>query len=261
MSSRAAARSLDLPPVAILCGGLGTRLRSAVADRPKALALVAGRPFLAWLLDMLDLHGFNRVVLCTGYGADQIEAEFGASYRGLHLLYSREPAPLGTGGAVRHALPLLGSESVAVVNGDSYCQVNLKRFWQEHVAGGADASMVLTHVDDSSRFGSVELAESGFITGFREKATQIGPAWINAGIYIVGAKLLQAIPAGAACSLERDIFPTWIERGLRGVKSSGRFIDIGTPASYAAAGQFFLSLAGPAFAQSTPHIVPIGDTV
>lgn len=231
--------SAGMPCAAILCGGLGTRLRPAVADRPKALANVAGRPFLAWLLDQLDRHGFSRVVLCTGHGAHQIEAEFGSRYKGLSVEYSIEPAPLGTGGAIRNALPLLGSELTLIANGDSYLDANLEEFCREHAEAKAAASMLLTRVSDAGRFGSVDLDARGLVTGFREKAASAGPAWINAGIYLIRSELLDAIPPNTACSLERDVFPAWIKRGLRGATTCGRFIDIGTPESYAAAADFF----------------------
>lgn len=234
---------MGMPDVAILCGGLGTRLRSAVADRPKALAEVAGRPFLAWLLDLLDARGFQRVVLCTGYQAEQIEAEFGATYKRLHLQYSPEPSLVGTGGAVRHALPLLRSSSVLVVNGDSYCHADLANFWRGHVTAHAVASMVLTQVSDSSRFGSVQLDGTGNVAAFHEKSASAGPGWINAGIYLVGRAQLQEIPSDRVCSLEREIFPAWIKLGLRGVKSDGPFIDIGTPESYASANLLFQEMA------------------
>jgi NDP-sugar pyrophosphorylase family protein len=239
-----------MPDVAVLCGGLGTRLRSAVADRPKALAEVAGRPFLAWLLDLLDRHGFQRVVLCTGYQAEQIEAEFGASYKRLQLQYSREPSLVGTGGALRHALPLFRSSSVLVVNGDSYCHADLASFWHGHLDAHAATSMVLTHVQDSSRFGSIQLNDEGNVAVFQEKAASAGPGWINAGIYLASRALLQAIPTKTVCSLEREIFPLWIKLGLRGVKSDGPFIDIGTPESYVSANHLFHELAATQF-QST----------
>jgi D-glycero-alpha-D-manno-heptose 1-phosphate guanylyltransferase len=227
------------PDVAILCGGAGTRLRAAVADRPKALAEVAGRPFLAWLLDLLDAQGFGRVVLCTGYRAEQIEAEFGASYKGLQLRYSPEPTSLGTGGALRFALPLLASETILGVNGDSYCQSDLGQFWRDHAESGAAASMLLSRVADSSRFGSVQVTGQGLVAGFQEKAAAAGPGWINAGIYLVRRALLEAIPSGVPCSLEREIFPAWVKTGLRGVKATGDFVDIGTPDSYRAANELF----------------------
>src|SRR5262249_48858923 len=118
--------------VAILAGGLGTRLRSVVSDRPKVLAPVAGRPFLAWWLDTLDPQGFGDVILCTGYRAEQVEATFGESFRNLSLRYSVEDMPLGTGGAVHKALPFVRSHELLVLNGDSFCHQDLRPFLRQH---------------------------------------------------------------------------------------------------------------------------------
>jgi len=247
-----------MPDVAILCGGLGTRLRATVADRPKALATVAGRPFLAWVLDLLDLHGFSRVVLCTGYRGEQIEEAFGASHGGLHLRYSREPSLVGTGGALRHALPLLESENILVMNGDSYCHADLRRFWRDHVASRTAATMLLSRVADASRFGAVKLTSDGLVAAFKEKTVGAGPGLINAGIYLVRRAWLQGIPPGVACSLEREVFPKWIKTGLRGVPSDGPFVDIGTPESYAAADEMFRGLAGSLLATPATQTAAIG---
>ena len=110
---------------AVLAGGLGTRLRPTVADRPKVLAPVGGRPDLAYLLDQLDAVGIGEVVLLTGYRAEQVRAAFGESYSGIRLRDSAEPVPLGTGGAARRALPLLSAPTILLLNGDSYCAVDL----------------------------------------------------------------------------------------------------------------------------------------
>src|SRR5687767_8460671 len=110
---------------AVLAGGLGSRLRPAVADRPKVLADVAGRPFLAYMLEQLAAAGMSRAVLLTGYRGDQVEAAFGPSFAGLRLAYSREPEPLDTAGALRYALPLLDRRTVLVLNGDSFCRLDL----------------------------------------------------------------------------------------------------------------------------------------
>src|SRR5262245_29284658 len=110
---------IDIPAL-ILVGGLGARLRSALTDRPKALAPVDGRPFLAFLLGQLPAAGIRRVVLCTGYRAHQVEETFGSRYGDLALTYSREETPLGTGGALRLAVPRMDAERFLVLNGDSY---------------------------------------------------------------------------------------------------------------------------------------------
>src|SRR5262245_9203051 len=129
--------------VAILAGGLGTRLRTVVPDRPKVLAEAAGRPFLAWWLDALEAQGFRDIVLCTGFRAEQISQTFGSTHGRLHLRYSVEAQPLGTGGALRQALPLFASDPILVLNGDSFCEVNLRRFVHYHFRSGARTTLVL----------------------------------------------------------------------------------------------------------------------
>jgi len=226
---------------AILVGGMGTRLRSAVSDRPKPLAEIHGRPFLAYLLDQLAVAGVRDVVMCSGYRANQVEAAFGNQYRSLILRYSRETEPLGTAGALRKALPFLTSDTVLVLNGDSMCECDLQGFWGSHVTHQGRISLVLTWIDDISRYGQVRMDDKGCITQFLEKdATRTGPGWINAGIYLLPRRVIAEIPEGKAASLERDIFPSWTGDGLSGYQSTGRFIDIGTPESYQAASQFFV---------------------
>ena len=128
----------------ILAGGFGTRLRSVVSDRPKVLAEVGGRPFLEYLLDQLVAEDVKSVVLCTGYLGEQVQRRLGTHYRTLALQYSREPQPLGTGGALRLALPMLDTDPVLVMNGDSYCDTRLDAFANWH-AGRRRAG------DDSAR--------------------------------------------------------------------------------------------------------------
>jgi NDP-sugar pyrophosphorylase family protein len=225
--------------VAILAGGLGTRLRSLVPDRPKVLAEVGGRPFLHWWLDALDRQGCSDIVLCAGYKADQLGDTLGHFHRRLTLWYSTEQQPLGTGGALRHALDFFQSDPILVLNGDSYCEVDLGAFLAAHQACGADASLVLNHVEDSSRFGRVEAQPDGRIEAFREKSAGAGPGWINAGIYLIRRELLAALPDSDNRSLECDLLPRWVLGHVHGYPSTGRFIDIGTPESLAQANRFF----------------------
>ena len=234
-----AAQGLAGVTAAILVGGLGIRLRPVVADRPKVLVEIRGRPFLAYLLDQLAGTGVRYVVLCTGYLGEQVEAEFGDAYGSLCLVYSQESSPLGTAGALRLALPLFKSDPVLVMNGDSFCQANLRGFWAWHCARGAEATLLLTEVPDTKRYGRVDVDADGLVLRFDEKNDKGGPGWINAGIYLLNHRLLPTTPANGAVSLERDMFPAWIGRGLYGYRSEGRFLDIGTPEAYAVAEQFF----------------------
>jgi len=224
---------------AILVGGLGTRLRPVVAEVPKVLAEVRGRPFLAYLLDQLAAAGVRYVVLCTGYLREQVQATFGDSYSSLRLAYSREPSPLGTAGALRLALPLFKSDPVLVMNGDSFCKADLRDFWAWHQARGANATVLLTKVSDTSRYGRVHVNTDGLVLSFDEKNNKGGSGWINAGIYLLSYRLLLTIPRNGAVSLEREVFPAWICRELYSYRSEGRFLDIGTPEAYALAEQFF----------------------
>lgn len=228
----------DLTAV-VLAGGLGTRLRASVSDRPKVLAEVLGRPFLAFLLDQLVDAGLRRIVLCTGYMGELVEQAFGERYRDAELVYSREEAPLGTGGALRLALPKLGSDPALVLNGDSYCDVDLVALRRWQVEKNAHSALTLTEVPDTSRYGRVDLDAEQALTRFQEKGDVRGSGFINAGVYLLSERVLESIPAEGPVSLEREVLPNWIGEGLYGFPTQGRFLDIGTPQSYTAAARFF----------------------
>jgi len=224
----------------ILAGGLGTRLRAVVPDRPKVLAPVAGRPFLTFLLDQLAEAGIGRLILCTGYLGEQIRGRLGPTYRELRIQYSQEAAPLGTGGALRQAQRLIDAGTALVMNGDSFCEVDLAEFRAWHQERHAAASMLVRWVPDARRFGRVRVDEAGLIRGFEEKGGPEGGGWINAGIYWLSLDLIRTIPSGVAISLEREVLPVWVEAGLvHGCPGEGAFLDIGTPEAYREAESFF----------------------
>jgi NDP-sugar pyrophosphorylase family protein len=222
---------------AILAGGLGTRLRPVVADRPKVLAPVGGRPYLTYVLDQLAAAHVRNVVLLTGHGAGQVRDALGDSYGPLRLVHSAEPRPLGTAGALRRALPYIWSPIVLLLNGDSYCDADLCAFRGFHRGG---ASLVLARVPDVARFGQVQPGPDGFVVGFEEKGAAGGPGLINAGVYLLDRRLIEEIPPLRTASLEHDLLPAWVAaRRARGFPHAGRFLDIGTPQSYAEAEDFF----------------------
>jgi len=241
MSGGAAISELMSLPAVILCGGLGTRLRSVIADCPKSLAKVAGRPFLSWLLDQLQSCGTEEAVLATGYKAERIRDMYGEQYGAIRLRYSCESAPLGTAGALLLATKQLpGAQLFLVMNGDSYCHMDLHALVRDHLRSGIQNSMVVTAVDDTRRFGSVQVDEDDLIRGFREKSAtnQVnGAGLINAGVYIIARTLVESIPIGRSVSLENEIFPSCLDGRLRMWKAIGPFIDIGTPESFAQAGK------------------------
>lgn len=222
--------------VAILAGGLGTRLKSKLKRKQKVLIEVGKHPFLEYLLHQLDQAHFKKIVLCTGYLHNQVEKAFRERYKNLHLYYSTEKKPLGTAGSLRNALPLIDSETILVMNGDSFCDVNFEKFWRFHVNKTSKATIVLSTVADTSRFGTIKLKKDDSIIEFQEKKG--GTGLVNAGIYLIDKRLIAKIPKNKKLSLEKNIFPTWIGKGFYGYKNNKTFIDIGTPESYAKAQQF-----------------------
>jgi len=224
----------------ILAGGLGMRLRSVIKDQPKVLASVHGRPFIFYLLDQLAGIGLKNVIICTGYLGDKIQDLLGNSYNVMRLSYSQEVSPLGTAGALRKAVNFFKSNLALVMNGDSYCDADLQAFLDWHQSHTSSATLLLTYLNDASRYGMVEVNEPGSVVNFIEKNNKNSSGWINAGIYLLKRDMIFDISDNMnAVSLERDIFPNWIGKGLYGHKTQCRFLDIGVPAAYAVAEDFF----------------------
>ncbi len=225
--------------VAILAGGLGTRLASILPEQQKVISKVREHPFLEYILNQMDEAGFKNIIICTGYLGDQVQKIFGNQYRGLTLSYSRELSPLGTAGAIRLALPFLNSENILITNGDSFYDTNLNKFWQFHLEKKATGTIILKEVSDTSRYGKVEVDKKDKIIKFQEKNKTGGIGFINGGLYLFKRAKLLEIPGKKIISFEKDIFPNWIGKDLYGFKGQGNFIDIGTPKSYKEAQKFF----------------------
>lgn len=225
--------------VVILAGGLGTRLRQVIADRPKVLAVVGGRPFIYYLLDQINDAGIRKVILCTGYLGEMVREELGDGYRQLDLSYSQEETPKGTAGSLRLALPLIPTETVLVMNGDSFCRIDLQEFWNFHQKNGSRATIALTYVKDTCRYGKVDFDEAGKIKKFVEKAETLGAGWVSAGIYLISKARIATIPTDKPVSIEKETFPSWVKSGLYAWCSHADFIDIGTPESYSQADAYF----------------------
>jgi D-glycero-alpha-D-manno-heptose 1-phosphate guanylyltransferase len=221
--------STDAVRAFVLCGGLGTRLRQVLADRPKSMALISGKPFLQLLIQRLKSQGIGEVILGTGYMAEKIERYFGSGNDlAIRIRYSKEREPLGTGGALKLAEPLI-SDPVLVLNGDSYVEWSLVPMAELFAAKDADAVIVLQAVDDVSRYGSVVLDRGGRIAEFVEKGARGGPGLINAGVYLLRKQIVRDLPTGTPISLEKEVFPRLLDRGVYGLVCTGPFIDIGIP--------------------------------
>jgi D-glycero-alpha-D-manno-heptose 1-phosphate guanylyltransferase len=238
----------------LLVGGLGTRLRTVVSSAPKVLARVGNRPFLELLIRQLRYQGAHRLVLCTGYLAEQIEEEFGDGREfGVTIQYSRESQPMGTAGAVKRAKPFLESGGdFLVLNGDSFVEADFERLVGFHREHRALASLAALAVPDASRYGTVQVGSAGRVTGFAEKGKS-GPGLVNAGVYVFREEILEHIPEGPA-SLEKDVFPRLLDRGVYAREQQGMFVDIGTPEDYARAQAICEQLRHAALGERKPPV-------
>ncbi len=196
---------------------------------------IHSRPFLWYLLHHLRSQGVTDVVLATGHLGNMVADYAGDGVRWkLRVRSIREPEPLGTGGAVRLAADTMGlGDPLLIINGDTVFDGSIAQLLAFHDAKPhAQGSLALVRVPDPRRYGRVDLdPAAGTIREFVEKeAGWAGRAWINAGMYVLGPELVAGIDAGRTVSLERDILPAWVGRGLYGCPfPRARFLDFGTP--------------------------------
>ncbi|MDR0437282.1 MAG: nucleotidyltransferase family protein [Bacteroidales bacterium] len=224
----------SITEAAILVGGLGTRLKSVVSDLPKPMADVAGRPFLAYVLDYCKDQNIQRVVLCAGYKHEVISDYFGQSYNGMELLYSIEDEPLGTGGALLKGLNLLSSPVIAFLNGDSICKVNILEMADFYNKNHADIVLAVKKMHNFDRYGSVVL-EQNRITKFEEKKP-LDEGFINVGVMLINSEIVKKLAPTQKFSFEKDILENYTNSlNLLAFESQDYFIDIGIPEDYALA--------------------------
>lgn len=213
----------------ILAGGLGTRLRSVVSDRPKPMANIAGKPFLDYLVRRLLAFEFHDIVLCVSYMKESIIHYFTENYP-KYVRFAIEGEPLGTAGALRNAEGLF-DKRILLMNGDTFSRIDYRDMLRFHNSNKADLTMALAE-GRSNRFGKVRL-EGSKIVGFVEKSEQ-ETGYVNAGVYILERELINEIPKGKAYSIEKEFIPSLLGRAfLIGYRFDGQFIDIGEPESYA----------------------------
>jgi len=215
--------------VVILCGGLGTRLKTLMPHRPKALAEIQGKPFLDIILEKLKREGFHDVILSIGYLGDQIRTHLQKKGDN-RVVFSEEERPLGTGGALKRALSFVTTNTVLVLNGDTLFTFHLRDLLDFHRAKGAIFSMALTKQIREDG-GGVHLDTHGTISSFSEKSK---PApFINAGVYAVEKKIMNFMPSAETFSLEHDFFPSLVrQERCFGFPTKSEIIDIGTPERY-----------------------------
>lgn len=220
----------------VLAGGLGTRLRSVVADVPKPMAPIDGEPFLKHQLDYWIAGGIERFILSVGYRREAIIDYFGHAYRGAEIDYAIEEEPLGTGGGVLLALERLDrDEPFLLLNGDTFFDVDAATLLSFHRSRQADLTFSLFRATEADRFGGVETDADGRVIAFRSGKVAIGQL-ANGGVYMIepGAIRRRFRASGEKISFEDDILPALFADSGRffGLECSGRFVDIGVPADY-----------------------------
>lgn len=212
----------------LLAGGLGTRLATRLNGVPKPMAPVAGRPFLEILLHRLKGAGCARVLLSVGHLHAVIQNHFGTSFYGMRLDYVIEPAPLGTGGAIRTALTKATEDTVLVLNGDTFLQMDYTDMLEFHADEAASLTIAVTQQADIARYGGVVLAGKR-IVGFQEKG-RTGPGWINAGVYALQRDLQWPKTLAEKFSFETDFLVPELGRlAPAAYRVNGSFLDIGVP--------------------------------
>ena len=216
----------------ILAGGEGKRLRPVINDVPKPMAPINEKPFLEYLILQLRKQNIKDIIFSIGYKGYIIKSYFqdGDNWD-INIEYSEEDKPLGTGGALRNAGELIDDEQFIVMNGDSFFDIEFKQLISFHEDKQAVATIGLAYVETIERYGHVEIGNDGEITKFAEKGNSVSAGHVNGGIYILNSELINKIPLGQV-SLETEVLPNLINRGLFGMKFKSFFIDIGKPEEY-----------------------------
>jgi D-glycero-alpha-D-manno-heptose 1-phosphate guanylyltransferase len=216
----------------ILAGGLGTRLRSEIAELPKCLAPVNDKAFIDTLIEQLKKQGISKFIFSLGYKSELVIEHLNTNFPGLVKSYIVEEEPLGTGGAIKKAIEEVTEENVLIINGDTYFDIDIKALLDLHVSKKAVCTIALKEMGNSERYGTVELDEENRIIAFKEKQLN-EKGFINGGTYIltVAAFLQKDLPA--KFSFEKEYLEAAIaEQHLFGKPFNAYFIDIGIPSAY-----------------------------
>jgi D-glycero-alpha-D-manno-heptose 1-phosphate guanylyltransferase len=229
----------------ILAGGLGTRLKSVVADKPKALSPVAGKPFLHFIIQYLQNQGITSFIFSLGYLSNQVLIFLQEAYPNLNYQYTIEEIPLGTGGGIKKAIELATEPNVLIVNADTYFDVALQQLFQLHAVANAHCTIALKHMTSFDRYGTVELNQNNRIISFKEK--KYTPSGLINGGYVLLNKsyfLEKSAVLPTVFSFEKDFLEVLLPKmTVQGFISEGFFIDIGIPEDYEKAQLDFMNFA------------------
>lgn len=221
-----------MPPIAVIAGGLATRMRPLTEKVPKSMLTVAGEPFIAHQLRLFRREGISHVVLCVGHHGEMLE-EFVGDGRdfGLHVEFSRDGEKLlGTGGAICNALPRLGKRFL-VIYGDSYLDIPFAPVVRHFESAGLPALMTVLHNEGKWDTSNVEFAHGRIIAYSKQPTSQM--KHIDYGLSMLGAEVFDGHPQGAAFDLGA-LYRDLVERGLMaGFEVTERFYEIGSPTGLA----------------------------
>ncbi len=218
----------------ILVGGQGTRLRPLTSTIPKPVVALVDRPFISFMLEWLREHGVDDVIMSCGFLATSVREVLGdGAEQGIRLRFVEEPSPRGTAGALKLAEPML-DERFLMLNGDVLTDIDLTAQIAQHEATGASATLALVPVADPTAYGLVILEEDRSVKDFVEKPSsdRVRSNLISAGAYVLQREILALVPPERNVSIEREVWPLLIGKGLYGFPSESYWLDIGTPARY-----------------------------
>jgi NDP-sugar pyrophosphorylase family protein len=219
----------------VLVGGPGTRLRPYTLELAKALLPVKGKPMVLHVLDLLKSHGVMDIILAIGYKGEQIKEYFGdGSKFGLNVTYIEERTPLGTAGPLQLAKKYL-KETFFIVWGDILSRVDLSDFMYAHKNNEGLATVALTSVEDTSRYGVVELKGSKIMRFVEKPKKEDAPSnFVNAGMAIMEPDVIKDyVPKKGKAMVEYDVYPKLVADGkLYGYTFSGQWFDTGTHEAY-----------------------------
>jgi D-glycero-alpha-D-manno-heptose 1-phosphate guanylyltransferase len=222
----------------ILAGGLGTRLQSVVADKPKVMATVGSHPFLYYVFSYLQQQGIRKIILAVSHQREQV-IEFADTWRDrFEIEYSIEEEPLGTGGAIRQAVMNCDDEQVLILNGDTFFPIDLQDFSAKHLMDeSVDMSIALKPMQNFERYGVVHVDEANNISSFSEKEPR-AEGNINGGIYALKTACLKEFIFPPKFSFEKDFMETHVNvLYFKAYAYNDYFIDIGIPEDYSIANE------------------------
>lgn len=210
----------------ILCGGLGTRLKSVIKDIPKPMAPINDKPFLEFIFEYLKKQGVKEIILAVSYKYEVIQEYFKDEFLGIKIKYSIEKEPLGTGGAIKEALKFIKNE-VYVLNGDTFFDIDLSKL----KLNGSKICLALKQMNDFDRYGTVNVNEQGFVISFEEKIFKI-QGLINGGIYLLDKDIFKDFALQEKFSFEEFLQENYEKLKARAEIFDDYFTDIGVPEDY-----------------------------